>query len=241
MDKQLTIHCTKGGIRVSGAGNVGSTSDALVSSKRNFMRVCEHWWNTYCGQDAIDCQTKNEQDEMLDALIKIGNWCAQDLAENAYVGDPSGNYLKTLKGLCEVCRPFMERAGELKRHGGCGTSDDSEPDSSQNKLGDTAAMRKALIDIVMLTMKVGLSIHGDVACGIIASKAKHALAKPPRQCDIGTAEEQYQRYAKFCCGHYGIANNDGGNCSKCPFAQPVCKLQWAQTPYEEKESEVKRV
>lgn len=59
-----------------------------------------------------------ERDEMLDALVRIGNWCAQDLAENAYVGVFNGNYLKTLNGLCEICRPFMQKASRLKRYGG---------------------------------------------------------------------------------------------------------------------------
>ena len=118
MNKQLAIHCTKGGIRVSGTNNIGSTSDALVSSKRSFMRVCEHWWNTYCWQDTVDKQTKKEQDEMLDALVRIGNWCAQDLAENAYVSEPSGNYLMTLNRLLKICRPFMKKASKLKKYGG---------------------------------------------------------------------------------------------------------------------------
>lgn len=46
-----------------------------------------------------------------------------------------------------------------------------------------AAMREALFDVVMLTMKVGLSIRVDVACGIIAHKAKRAVAATPRNCD----------------------------------------------------------
>ena len=62
--------------------------------------------------------------------------------------------------------------------------DESLAESGAANAGNAAAMYKALCDIVMLTMKVGYSIHGDVACGIIASKAKHALAKPPRNCDI---------------------------------------------------------
>ena len=41
-----------------------------------------------------------------------------DLAENAYVSDSSGNYLKTLNGLCEVCRPYMQMASKVKRYGG---------------------------------------------------------------------------------------------------------------------------
>lgn len=63
-------------------------------------------------------EAERERDEMFDALVRISNWCAQDLAENAYVSDSSGNYLKTLNGLCEVCRPFMLKAIKLKKYGG---------------------------------------------------------------------------------------------------------------------------
>ena len=68
--------------------------------------------------DRIEAAAKRERDDMLDVLVRIGNWCAQDLAENAYLSDSSGNYLKTLNGLCEVCRPFMKEAIRLKRYGG---------------------------------------------------------------------------------------------------------------------------
>lgn len=68
--------------------------------------------------DRIEAAAKREFDEMLDALVRIGNWCAQDLAENTYVSEASGNYLKTLNGLCEICRPFMQKASRLKRYGG---------------------------------------------------------------------------------------------------------------------------
>lgn len=58
---------------------------------------------------------------------------------------------------------------------------------------DMAAMREALCEIVLLTVKAGKSISCDVACGIIASKAKHALAAPSRNCDVGTAGEHWRR------------------------------------------------
>ena len=74
--------------------------------------------NAKAALDRIEAAAKREQDEMLDALVRIGNWCAQDLAENAFTADTSCNYLKTLNGLCEVCRPFMQKASRLKRYGG---------------------------------------------------------------------------------------------------------------------------
>lgn len=59
-----------------------------------------------------------EKREMFDALVRIGNWCAQNLAENAHCGDSSGNCEKTLKGICDICRPFMEKARKLQEFGG---------------------------------------------------------------------------------------------------------------------------
>lgn len=101
--------------------------------------------------------------------------------------------------------------------------------------GNQQKMREALYDIVMLTMKVWYSIHGDVACGIIASKAKHALSALPRQCDVGTAEEQAQRFAKFCKKSSMSGFGALAYCAyDCPCRESAdCKFAWAQMPYEE--------
>ena len=61
-------------------------------------------------------------------------------------------------------------------------------------VGNPAKLRKALCEIVLLCQKVGLSIHGDVACGIIASKARAALAEPARNCDVYDKEEVRMAY-----------------------------------------------
>ena len=61
-------------------------------------------------------------------------------------------------------------------------------------MGNPAKLRKALGEIVLLCLKVGLSIHGDVACGIIASKARAALAAPARNCDVYDKEEVRMAY-----------------------------------------------
>lgn len=103
------------------------------------------------------------------------------------------------------------------------------------QVGNAAAMREALCDIVMLTMKARYSIHGDVACGIIASKAKHALSAPARQCDVGTAEEQAERHSRFCISQHG-------HCKRCPAHRRThngCVLAWAQMPYEAEEGGAK--
>ena len=78
--------------------------------------------------------------------------------------------------------------------------DESLAESGSANAGNAAAMYKALCEIIMLTMKVGYSIHGDVACGIIASKAKHALSAPARNCDVEYADrvEMYGAFKDWC-------------------------------------------
>ena len=111
--------------------------------------------------------------------------------------------------------------------------DESLAESGSANAGNAAAMYKALCEIVMLTMKVGYSIHGDVACGIIASKAKHALSAPPRNCDEGTVEEQVRRYKLFCENHSGWDGQKRFGCQNCPFIdEDECEFAWAQMPYE---------
>lgn len=55
-----------------------------------------------------------------------------------------------------------------------------------------------------------------------------ALSKPPRQCDVGTAAEQAERFKKFCFDHQAPWHG----CTNCPvLMSEKCALAWAQTPY----------
>ena len=70
-------------------------------------------------------------------------------------------------------------------------------------------------------------------------KAKAALAGPPRNCDVGTLEEQSDRFEKFCYSY--------NCCSKCPVKSIFessnrkkklneitrCEIIWSQMPYKE--------
>ena len=64
-------------------------------------------------------------------------------------------------------------------------------------------------------------------------KAISALAKPPRNCDVGSADEQLRRWRKFCEKfHY---------CVDCPADKKDgisadCFANWSQMSYEEGES-----
>lgn len=68
----------------------------------------------------------------------------------------------------------------------------------------------------------------------VANKCLAALSAPPRNCDVGTAEEQEDRFADFCRKHECTMN--------CPVKKkwsfrcghkPSCGVLWSQMPYEE--------
>ena len=73
-------------------------------------------------------------------------------------------------------------------------------------------------------------------CARLSARIKRALAAPPRQCDVGTAEEQTKRFSDFCAAH---RHTDLPRCAGCPLenipSDTGCSFAWAQTPYEAEE------
>ena len=85
-------------------------------------------------------------------------------------------------------------------------------------------------------------------------KAKAALAEPPRNCEVGTAEEQAERFKNFCRNHQFISSDSEDGfppvyvCSNesCPLhdyyiahGEDNCELAWAKMPYVEKKGGAK--
>ena len=72
----------------------------------------------------------------------------------------------------------------------------------------------------------------DVFAGIerIRRISMSALSEPPRQCDVGTPEEQTSRLRAVC-------DKFKPSCSGCKYITDLqkenCWLAWAQTPYAE--------
>ena len=92
-------------------------------------------------------------------------------------------------------------------------------------VGNEAAMREALVMAKRL-FDGRLMWQQDIRKAHEAVNA--ALAAPPRNCDVGTENEQNERFLKFCtsmdCKRY------------CPlFKADSCELAWAQMPYDEVE------
>lgn len=67
-----------------------------------------------------------------------------------------------------------------------------------------------------------------------------AISEPPRQCDVGTAEEQHRRFIDYCntcdCPMGCIHRKEftGMLDTRCA-SMLKCYIRWAQTPYDANE------
>lgn len=64
------------------------------------------------------------------------------------------------------------------------------------------------------------------------------LSEPPRNCDIGTAEEQERRFRKYCDSNYN-PNDVDAECWRCPLFKhrSSCEFAWGQMSYEKGEAQ----
>lgn len=90
-----------------------------------------------------------------------------------------------------------------------------------------AAMREALefVHDKLLTWNYTDKATAKMAVAVV-DRCSKALAKPPRQCDVGTDEEQMKRQYDTMCNTTNACPDSDWSCRKC-FAQ------WAQSPYSE--------
>ena len=60
------------------------------------------------------------------------------------------------------------------------------------------------------------------------------IGRPRRNCDVGTVEEQSQRFDAFCDAHKYVGDDGANWCSRtCPCYNDInCGVNWAQMPYE---------
>ena len=106
----------------------------------------------------------------------------------------------------------------------------------KKQTGNAAAMREALEMARDALKSAEKYVYGDPPNGgaigwddVWPSEWHHALeavelalSAPPRQCDVGTPEEQRERFNAYC---------DQRVCESCDLDMNGCRFQWAQMPY----------
>ena len=140
-----------------------------------------------------------------------------------------GGTTEVIAEAAQVCGEIGEMVG---REAAC-----HQPVTDCQGLGNTTKMSEAL----ERTQRV---LH----CAIVAEKFKGddaqealnvvttALDAPPRNCDIGTPEEQSDRFYAFC-GNHRFQSGIKGICSSlcpCIMCRDMCHCltKWSQMPYE---------
>ena len=96
--------------------------------------------------------------------------------------------------------------------------------------GNVKAIREALESVRNWCLNRLVNSSHQVTVEGLLSVVNTALAKPPRNCDVGTAEEQARRYEEICDSHTcgSICSGSG-----CPLYDYDCSpFAWAQMPYE---------
>lgn len=102
--------------------------------------------------------------------------------------------------------------------------------------GNQMKMREALEDSQSLLESFSYGEYGAQVREQMRDN-RAALSAPPRNCDVGTAEEQAERMRLYCNSH-GVDESGCFRCKGCPLlTADICKLAWSQMPYEEKEGE----
>lgn len=110
-------------------------------------------------------------------------------------------------------------------------------ETNETTAGNMVKLREAAINIVkneeiffgedQTTKEEWEKIHS------LLNALKAALAGPARNCDVGTAEEQLDRYGLFCQKKCLICENRF-SCHICGERYRMkCMMKWAQMPYEE--------
>lgn len=205
MNNEVRVRCTKDGISVEGARDIGSTSDTRAGSLSQFLRIAECWWFTYCekspGQEA-DCygNAGAARRKCPTALLSLDEAIAH--AEDCADDTPCGKNHRQLADWLKELRSL--------RH--C----------------NSAAMREALeaidknTDLLDIAEDIAPKLHPSHSFVAVQIRkiVRAAFSEPPRNCDVGTAEEQDARFVKW---RYS-------NPLRAELGLDA--LAWAQMPYE---------
>ena len=152
----------------------------------------------------------NEKQETIADIVADIRAQNQGLPEDSYALSP---LVCDLLSLADRIEAAAKREREATRE-------------KSSQVGNAAKMREALSDACYAMFNFLKTQNGgyeEMAKAL--DKAKAALSAPPRNCDVGTADEQVKSYFSFCDRH---------TCQSCPVKEITdCEFLWAQMPYDE--------
>lgn len=111
-------------------------------------------------------------------------------------------------------------------------------EQSSNKAKYEAAPTAEIIDIIRTAMGEGCIRPCNVydAVDELICRMQALENRPKRNCDVGTVEDQSQRFEAFCDANKYVGDDGTNWClTTCPCHHGIidCGVAWAQMPYEE--------
>ena len=181
----------------------------------------------------------NERQETVADIVaemRIGDLCAADTsAIQMYINDFLASYADRIEAAWMREREAGAEAAQICGEIGEMIGREATTEKS-SAVGNADAVRGIAQEMLNTSMQEitaerinGWASRLAEACEQTVTNCNQ-LGNTLRNCDVGTAEEQSERYEKFCYAH---RSREKG-CGDCPLCDIVCcGFAWLQMPYEE--------
>lgn len=205
----------------NGGGRVRKSRIGEIASRKRF------------NNERINEMSNERQETVADivAEMRIGDLCAEDTSASRaeYINDFLASYADRIEAAWKREREAGAAAAQI-----CGEIGEMIGREATCKKYSQIFGADTVRDIAEEMLNTSMQ---DITAKVIYGWATRlaacdaALSTPPRNCDVGTADEQAERFKKFCY-IYPL------NCAGCPFKDIAnthneCAIFWLQMPYEE--------
>ena len=163
--------------------------------------------------------------------MRISDLCAEDTSASrpAYINDFLASYADRIEAAAKREREAGAEAAQICGEIGEMIGREATTEKS-SAVGNADTVREVAQEMLNTSMQDITAERINGWAMRLAEACEAALSAPPRNCDIGTAEEQAERFDEFCYNH---RSREKG-CGDCPLLDGgPCELAWAQMPYGE--------
>ena len=182
----------------------------------------------------------NERQETVADIVRemrIGDLCAEDTSASRpeFINDFLASYADRIEAAWKREQEAGAEAAQICGEIGEIIGREATTEKS-SRVGNADAVREVAQEMLNTSMQEitadrinGWAMRLAAACEQSVTDCNQ-LGNTPRNCDVGTVEEQAERFDYFCYNH---RSREKG-CGDCPLLDGgPCELAWTQMPYEE--------
>ncbi len=212
----------------------------------NFGPNATYLWLTKRTKDMVECMRSATSYETFDSARRMPammpkNGTVQDIAKwMRGLAESLGTKRRvniqtiTVAAWIELCQALEEAARRDNKKARDAIYAEAKRNAERESVGNSAKLRDVCEQFLELLEApagfedcgMGIELNEEQVV-IWRNRFSDALAAQQRNCDVGSAEEQKERFEKFC------EAQPTANCDGCHLAMNYsCEFEWAQMPYE---------